>query len=184
MTVVFGNIIFILALFLFPVIGISAEKHPAAPALPMALPTPDENYLLNHGEMSTTRYLGGALVGSFIGIGSGHAIQGRFFNKGLYFLSGEFVGILLLEPVPALVCGGLGKGVDFSKCEPIQTAGLVIFLATKAWEIFDLWVIPPLENSEYRELIKKYPDKKRVAFQPFIFPTSSNGLVAGLAMSF
>ena len=33
MTVVFGNIIFILALFLFPVIGISAEKHPAAPEI-------------------------------------------------------------------------------------------------------------------------------------------------------
>ena len=150
---------------------------------PVAQPTADEKYILNRGEMSTTRYLGGALFGSVFGLGSGHFIQGRFLNKGMYFLFGEAAGASTVLIGGIALCGIQG-GKDSSNCQLIQNIGVGIFVAAKAWEIFDLWVIPPIENSEYRELIKKYPDKKRVAFQPFIFPTSSSSMVAGLAMSF
>ncbi len=176
------NIIIFLVLFLNPISGISAEK-PSKESSPVTIPTAEEKSLLDRGEISIPRYVGGAFLGSFVGFGTGHAIQGRFFKKGAYFLIGEGSGIGVALGGSILFCGIQGERGS-SNCLWVQNLGAGIFVLAKAWEIFDLWVIPPIENADYRELIKKYPDKKRVVFQPFIFPTSSNGLVTGLAMSF
>ncbi len=182
--IVTRNFIVILGLFLFSVIAISAEKKVAnKSSSPMAIPTAEEESLLDGGEVSIPRYLGGAFLGSFVGFGTGHAIQGRFFNKGAYFFIGESTGLGIALVGSIALCGIQGERGS-SNCLWIANLGAGIFVLAKAWEIFDLWVGPPIENSNYRDLIKKYPDKKRVTFQPFILPTSSSSMVAGLAMSF
>jgi hypothetical protein len=76
------------------------------------------------------QYVGGGLVGTFLGYGTGHAIQERYLYKGLIFTLGEF-GTLWTGG--HCFVSGCPDGLFF--------ASLAGYFGLRIWEIVDVWMI-------------------------------------------
>lgn len=139
--------------------------------------------ILDQGEISTVRYLSGGLVGSLVGFGSGHAIQGRFQNKGFFFLAADAAAFGAFMGGSLLACGIQGQTSDTDACRIAQYAGVTAIVSLRLWEFYDLWFIPPKENERYRELTNKRQSSS-IELRPYLAPLSSNSIAAGVGISF
>ncbi|MFZ3229510.1 MAG: hypothetical protein WA160_04845 [Pseudobdellovibrio sp.] len=93
-------------------------------------------------EVSTGKYITGGILGSVIGFGIGHAVQGRYAEKGLLFSVGEAVGF-------TLVISGAVKCIDEKdkstnkECSSSANSQILIggvaMLGLHIWEIVDVW---------------------------------------------
>lgn len=144
--------------------------------------------ILEIGEISTPRYVTGGILGTYpIGFGVGHAIQGRWDQRGWIFTAGEFGSLAIA--VSGLV-GCMDKTFESNKCSDLESTlivtGLVGFVGFRIWEIVDVWAAPPSHNTRYRELkeyIEKTPEKKVKASLDLV-PVISPRLGQGLALNF
>lgn len=91
---------------------------------------------------SKDRFIAGGIVGTFIGFGSGHAIENRYEQKGWIFTASEGICVVALLasyilPLPAPVSFSLNLGGSFG------------FLGFRVWEIVDLWTgSMPIRHAE------------------------------------
>ncbi len=94
--------------------------------------------------LPTSRYVWGGLAGTFIGFGTGHAIQRRYEGKGEMFAYGEVTSLAVLV-AGALTgdCGGGGSPV----CGDLGAVGLIGFLSFRVWEMVDVWIPPSSASS-------------------------------------
>lgn len=145
--------------------------------------SPEERKILADGEISTASYVIGGILGTYpIGLGVGHAIQGRFKDQGWIFLTGELVSL-------AAVIGGVSctrpsapSGYSYTECSlnTLGTLGIAGFIGFRIWEIVDVWAAPPEINRRYRDL------KSRVAayeISPALFATR-DGAGFGMELRF
>ena len=125
--------------------------------------SPQDMEVLDNGELSTGRYLVGGILGTYpIGLGVGHAIQGRWVSKGWIFTAGELItGTLLMTT--SLDClsetflrSDQNEG-DQVQCDaaPLITLSAYGYLALRVWEIVDLWRGGHLQQRRYQRLKKK-----------------------------
>ncbi len=132
--------------------------------------------------MSALQVVGGGVFSVFLGFGSGHAIQGRFYESGWKFAAGEgaalgsmLVGGLLLAEDSGVVGGTMLIG------------GGVGFVALRIWEIVHGLTGPSTHNSRYREVHwKAYQVHQQVAPRTrlYVAPSGESGGVAGLQGTF
>ena len=145
--------------------------------------------------MDKTKYFGGGAATIFVGLGTGHAIQGRYMENGWIFTAG---GLMLL-------IAGVGAGVgaeitskrkaimgDFHDIvnaleeeeaynDGISTStyvylGLAIVgTAIKTWEIIDIW-LPP---SKY-----KLVDQNSIKLKPLAFYSPETKFNYGLSLNY
>ncbi len=141
-----------------------------------------EREILQIGEISQTRYVLGGIVGTWpLGLGIGHAIQGRYSDMGWKFTVGELGSLVV-------VFAGFGSCVStssstYSNCNGgLMFAGAIGYLGFRIWEIVDVWAGPLEHNRRYHEL-KSRTGERNVTFKPFIIPTTQGGLF-GLNMTF
>lgn len=141
----------------------------------------EDRRILRIGEISNTSYVIGGILGTYpFGLGIGHAIQGRYLDKGWIFTVGELSSAVL-------IFASLGDCWDSSSerwgsCSGGGVAlGLTGFLAFRIWEIIDVWAAPIEINRRYRELQQRRGS--RVSWTPLIAPTK-DGAVLGLKMTF
>lgn len=141
----------------------------------------EDRRILQNGEISNPAYVIGGIIGTYpIGLGIGHAIQGRYSDKGWIFTVGELGSA-------AVAMAGLGDCVsDWSdsrrRCEGgLIVLGFVGYLGFRIWEIIDVWAAPPEINRRYREL--KARTQPAVSWKPLITPTKDGGML-GIAMTF
>ncbi|MGZ3743527.1 MAG: hypothetical protein ACXWRE_04505 [Pseudobdellovibrionaceae bacterium] len=171
--------------------GMSLEKTSGTPKA-AKIPAPNENdsgrYLdeedrriLRIGEISTTSYVVGGILGTYpLGLGIGHAIQGRYTDKGWIFTVGELASV-------AVVAAGVGSCWDSvtatsGSCNSSTLfLGAVGYVGFRIWEIVDVWAAPLEINRRYHEL--KLRMEPRVSLSPMIAPTK-DGAVLGLNMTF
>lgn len=142
----------------------------------------EDRRILRVGEISPTAYIVGGIVGTYpIGLGLGHAIQGRYFaDKGWMFTVGE-LGSLALVSAGANDCVD-AIGTSRTNCNSSAILwGVIGFTAFRLWEIYDVWVTPALINRRYREL--KTEMKPMAEFTPLIAPTQ-DGFLAGMQVRF
>jgi hypothetical protein len=148
--------------------------------------SPEDWEALEAGEIDDTQHIVGGLVGTFFGLGLGHAVQGRMEDKGWMFLGGEVAGV-------AAIIIGVGMCVDEGvsdlgfedehDCPTWLIAGGVIALGVfRLWELVDVWAGPVWHNQRVREARAR-------AFRPFVAPTlrldgSVGGMQAGLSLRF
>lgn len=132
--------------------------------------TEQDKRVLEIGEISDTRYIVGGILGTYpIGLGVGHAIQGRWSDKGWIFTAGE-LGAATVFVIGALGCvsdelnSGLnGKDDCKGLNEAMVVTGIVGYIGFRIWEIVDVWSVPPSHNRKVRDLqhyIQKTPAKE------------------------
>jgi hypothetical protein len=133
----------------------AAQPGQTSPAPPVYRPpaprvTPDEYKMLVRGEITDNQRVGGGLLGTFVGLGTGHIAQGRWGERGWIFTVGEVVtyGILLAEMIDCWEISGDNSGCD----EGWIVAGALGFAGFRIWEIVDVWAYPPDYNRRVREL--------------------------------
>jgi hypothetical protein len=81
------------------------------------------------------KYIAGGVVGSAVGFGIGHAIQGRYGERGWIFSVTEGVGALLATS-SLLSC----MGYQSNQCNSSTgSTGLAIFMGFHIWEVVDVW---------------------------------------------
>ncbi len=102
--------------------------------------------------VSTGKYITGGILGTVVGFGIGHGVQGRYKNKGLIFTIAEAVGL-------GVVTIGLGQcannlDVDGKRtwdCTPQAgqiLAGYAVAVGFHIWEIVDVWTgATPVEDA-------------------------------------
>jgi hypothetical protein len=151
--------------------------------------------ILEIGEISAPRYVIGGIIGTYpVGFGLGHAVQGRWSDKGWIFTAGE-AGSLAVVVAGALGClnnefdnGFNGKDDCQGVNEALLVTGIIGFVGFRVWEIVDVWGAPFGHNKKVRELkdyINKASEKEiktSLLLTPIINPRQGHGL--GLTLVF
>lgn len=136
--------------------------------------TPEERQILEDGEISTTRYVVGGILGTYpLGLGIGHAVVGKYSEKGWIFTVGQLGSAMIF------VSGVSSCFEDYDSSRGCGTAtlGLYALVGFRIWEIIDIWTIVPKHNRKYRSL-KKLKEKYEMSFSPTLWKDS-----AGMALT-
>lgn len=170
------------------------EKMKTPEPIPSSVPTPEvyrpmmeysrlteeERKILARGPIEQTPYIIGGAVGTFLGWGIGHAVQGRYSDQGWIFTLGEGVSLVALV---AAVNSCLNRDWWNDDCNgeaTLATIGFFSYVGFRIWEIVDLWATPGSHNNRYYQL-KALTEPRRVSF--IATPTKS-GAFAGLQFRF
>ena len=126
--------------------------------------TLEEKQILIDGEISTTRYVAGGVIGSYIGLGIGHGIVGKYSESGWRFTTGQLVSASLIVAGLSECVGSWVKDEDCSGNTAL-VLGVYGYIGFRLWEIYDIWTIVPRHNKRFKEL-KEQEDK--IGFVPLI----------------
>jgi hypothetical protein len=153
----------------------------APPAGNYHLLTHEEHELLARGEIDSGAHIAGGLVGAFFGLGIGHAVQGRFGEKGWIFLVGEVGSMIVLV-------SAFASCVDELSCERQSgwiLAGFAGLVGFRIWELIDVWVGPATHNNRVRAArAKAYGAHYGLYVAPPLSSDGGTGGVAGLTLRF
>lgn len=126
------------------------------------------------------RYVTGGIVGSVIGLGIGHAINGTYGKRGWIFTASEVasLGLLVGGLAVTLTKSGVaeapyGSGEEhYSTVDPagpvMFIAGAVAYGALRVWEAVDLWVSPEVVSRERVARPRRRRSSSRVALAPVV----------------
>jgi hypothetical protein len=151
--------------------------------------TPDEQDLLEIGEISDVQWAGGGAAAMFIGFGVGQAVQGRWSDTGWMYALGESASFV------ALIVGAVESvGNDCGMCDSnhgqaLLVGGAIAFAGLRVGEVVDALVVPPRHNVRLYELRARLglPAQPGYVLAPYIAPSASGvggGGVAGLSIRF
>ncbi|HLU67744.1 MAG TPA: hypothetical protein VKZ63_15780 [Kofleriaceae bacterium] len=151
------------------------------PAQNYALLTPEERELLARGEIGPGVHIAGGLVGTMFGFGLGHAVQGRFGDRGWIFMAGE-AGSIAAILIWASTCAEYDGHCEQSTGWLVAgLAGIAVF---RVWELIDVWAGPSTHNERVRRA------RARAYGAPyygaFVAPTGGDlsGGIAGITVAF
>ena len=154
-----------------------------APAPAVQL-TPEEHEILQRGEISIGKRIGGGIVGTAVGYGIGHAVQGRWSETGWIFTLGEGTALtVFMVAFSSCIAADFEGRAHEDRCAASLIGSGVALLGFRIWEIVDVWTGPSKHNRKVREL------KQRTGQQPFRYgfyaaPTGTSSGVAGLTLQF
>jgi hypothetical protein len=151
--------------------------------------TLDEQFLLERGYITDGQHIGGTLVSVFFGFGVGHAIQGRFGERGYMFAIGDAVGgaIFMTGVVKLFTCF---EGCSDSRVDNAMNWLIVGALTTtvvRTWEVIDAATGPPAHNRKLRALHMRLgmPVPMYTRMSPYLAPArDGDGAVGGLSLRF
>jgi hypothetical protein len=147
----------------------------------------EELEIVARGEISDEAHFGGGLVGTFFGFGLGHAVQGRFGDRGWIFLTGEAAsGAFLIWGMSecfSLVPQEGGTGETCGKDARFLVGGIGL-VAFRIWELIDVWAGPPAYNARVRDLRVRAGLPPYALFAAPLLGRGDAGGVAGLTTRF
>ena len=131
----------------------------------------------NRKTISQGRYIVGGVAGIFPGFGIGHAIQGRYSDRGWIFTTGS---VLIPVSFYMTIFFGTASGYQpdnkFLLSATYASLGLIfIGMGIKIWEMVDVWLLP----SHYK-ITKKSP----VQIKPLAFYDSNKQFHYGLSFNY
>lgn len=122
---------------------------------------------------STVEVVLGCAVGTFVGLGIGHAVQGRYGGRGWIFTVGE------LGAAGAAVGGMAACAESPDRCTSgIALGGAIAFVALRALEVADTCATPVRHN---RRIEARRRRAARVA--PYL-ENADRGAVVGVSLTF
>lgn len=159
----------------------SAEAH-------LQLSAEDQELILD-GEIGPVAHIGGGLFATFVGFGTGQAVQGRWLERGWIFTVGETAGL-------GVMFYGLGKAAsscvndDGSSCGSSGTGlivgGAIAVTGLHIWEMVDAFVAPIGHNRRVRAAKLRASGHAGIAsVTPYVVPPpTGDGAVGGLSLTF
>jgi hypothetical protein len=150
--------------------------------------SPDDRDVLDGGEISTGRIIGGTIASTLVGFGTGQLIEGRYSSTGWIFTVGESVSTVALFTGlmgVAVTCDAATTHADV--CHRGAAVGLLLggalgFLGFRGWDIADAGIAPLERNARYRAALRRNPTYA-ARVMPFVTPVE-HGTTAGLSVSF
>ena len=139
---------------------------------------------LQIGEISDASYIIGGILATYpLGLGIGHAVQGRYADTGYIFTIGELGSL-------AVLVAGIGDCSDdwWDEDDDEDCNGGLIFLGAagylgfRIWEAIDAWAVPPGHNRRVRE-IKARTGIASGEWKGFVIPVQE-GALAGISYRF
>ena len=137
--------------------------------------------------VSQGKYMGGGIASIFIGWGLGHAIQGRYSERGWIFTAGGalsavgFIGFLSSKQDALMEAQGLENKeymehiVSLSEKDYVFLGAMLIGFGIRIWEIIDVWMIP----SNYK-IVRESPFQ----IKPVAFYDSNTNFNYGLSLNY
>jgi len=111
--------------------------------------------------VSTGKYITGGVLGTTLGFGIGHGVQGRWHDRGWIFTTAESIG------TAALIAGLASckkttdvNGNDTTDCSDTGAivAGYGVLLGFHIWEIVDVWTgATPVEDNSPKAFLIPNP---------------------------
>lgn len=174
---------------------------PAAPSVVVVNTTPapsaeahlqlsaEDTELIVDGEIGPVAHIGGGLVATFVGFGTGQAVQGRWLERGWIFTVGETAGL-------GVMIYGLGKAAtscvneDGSSCGSsglgFVAGGAIAVTGFHIWEMVDAFVAPIGHNRRVRAAKLRANGHAGIAsVTPYVVPPpTGDGAVGGLSLRF
>ena len=155
--------------------------YPPQPQVVQLQLTEEQQELLARGEISLGQYITGGILAYVAGFGIGHAVQGRWNERGWIFTVGE-VGSL------GVLFYGLTQCCQHQRGQGYMLGGLFALAGFRIWAIVDAWVVPPSHNRQVRALRRSLgltppPSRYGLYLAPPQTPEGSGG-VAGLSLQF
>ena len=140
----------------------SVESEVSAPLLEMETP---RSYSASTKTMLNGQYVGGGVVSLFVGYGIGHAIQGRYMERGWIFTASE-LGVLavfmstLIYSLKDVISDDYQPNDNIEyvtyimdhAAKPLPLISLLAFVGVRIWEVVDVWNLP----SDYK-IVKESP---------------------------
>jgi len=136
-----------------------------------------EEDILAKGTITTAEHVIGVAGGLFFGFGIGHAVQGRYGERGFLFMLGEFAAA-------AVALGGLVSCITGDCNDTYIIVGVGGFGVLRVWEIIDLIVVPPGYNERYWRVRSKVYGTPAPRWGAVVVPTSGGGGVASFSLRF
>jgi hypothetical protein len=136
--------------------------------------------------MGTGRYVAGGVT-SLLGFGIGHAVQGRYAERGWIFTAGEVLSVGLfgggfawmagnvISNAQSVHHGAIGTNPELGAPVGMMVAGGVTFIGFKIWEIVDAWTAP-LSQAPYYAAADRPVSTTKLAVAPY-FSSNAFGLV-------
>lgn len=123
-------------------------------------------------KIGTGRYVTGGVLSIYPGFGIGHAVQGRYAERGWIFTVGE-AAFATLAIVGMGECGVTAAITSKNDCKGNDKIllGLAGFTGFKIWEIVDAWYGP----HQNKQLSKSSKEPK---FESALLPTPDGGLIS------
>lgn len=145
--------------------------------------TEEERKILAQGEISQARYVIGGVLGTWpLGLGIGHAIQGRYTEKGWIFTVGELGSMAVMMAGVGDCIGRIGSNDNCSNSGGLILLGAMGFVGFRIWEIIDVWVAPGEHNRRYREL-RSRANGEELTWRPILNWDGRQGQL-GVALTF
>ena len=169
------------------VVVVNTSPAPSAEAR-LQLSAEDQELILD-GEIGPVGHIGGGLVATFVGFGTGQAVQGRWLERGWIFTVGETASL-------GVMVYGLGKAAtscvneDGSDCGSsglgLVAGGAIALTGLHIWEIVDAFVAPIGHNRRVRAAKLRANGHSGIAsVAPYVAPAQAgNGTVGGLSLTF
>jgi hypothetical protein len=119
--------------------------------------SPEELKVFNIGPLSDARYITGGTLGTVIGFGMGHVVQGRWQDKGWIFSAGQSFSLVMAAGA-TVSCISDSLFDNFSEQDGsgsvciLANIALAGFFGLKVWEIIDLWHGGSVQRTEFKRL--------------------------------
>lgn len=134
----------------------------------------DERRILDIGLISDTRYIIGGILGTYpIGLGLGHAVQGRYMDRGWIFTVGELASLAVLISGLSSSLSDSFEGRESSSGNGALVLGLIGYVGFRVFEIIDVWATPIEHNRRYRAI--KARQDTTAQMDGFLAPTQDGG---------
>ena len=147
--------------------------------------TPDEKRILVNGPVGDAQYIIGGILGTYPGFGIGHAVQGRYSDKGWIFTVGELGAVVLMVAGAADCFSSTNYDSNNNNCNSgsgTLLVGVLGYVGLHIWEIVDVWWGPHEQNERYRQIKGRLGESWTVA--PTFIPIASGGGTMGLRLTF
>ena len=158
---------------------LAGEEAPPRAASDEGELTNADRRILARGELSRGRIVGSGALGTLVGFGMGHLVQGRFGERGWIFATVEGSS-LAVAGTSALLTFVYAEGDGGAAGAGIALGSLAVFGIARIWEAVDVWTYPSVHNRRFRELNARTNDAK-VSLQ---LTPNVGGATVGLAVRF
>lgn len=107
-------------------------------------------------------YVPGAVIGTVLGLGTGHAIQHRWSKRGTLFTIGQLLGLVAIYAGNSSVSIGSSSSFRINRGDSLlSTIGGFTYVVSRIYEIIDVWKKPKSQQNLHFK-------QKSVAFVPAI----------------